>query len=86
MSYPKDSRRKANARDKARHRWVKQGDGDNRASIRKAIAAIVNPTKRAERKELMQHRKDIAHMMQHPLAETDAPTRNLLRRLRKSRR
>ncbi len=84
MSFPKDSRRKANARDKARHRWIKQGDGDNRASLRKAIGAIVNPAKRRERKELMTHRQDLKHLMQHPLA--GGGVRNLRKAQRKARR
>ncbi len=82
----KDSRSKANARDKARHRWVKKGDGDNRASLRKAIAAIVDPKVRRAKRKLMQHRQDIAHLRQHPLSGADPTIRNILKAVRKSRR
>ncbi len=86
----KDSRSKANARDKARYVWLKQGDGDNRASLRKAIGAIVKRATRLAKRTQMQHRKDIAHLMIHPLAKSNAADsvdiRNILKAMRRARR
>ncbi len=64
MSFPRDSRKAANARDAARHTWVVKGDGDNRHTLRKAVAAIVNRKERLARYALMTHRADIAYLMQ----------------------
>ncbi len=87
MSFPKDSRKKANARDAARHTWLKKGDGDNRASLQKALAAIVDSKKRAERREQMTHRKDLATLRQHPLAGAqDEAERAIVRNLQKTKR
>ncbi len=62
MSYAKISRKEAAFRDQQRSSWFRKGDGDNRASLRKAISAIVNRAERMAKRELMQHRKDIAYL------------------------
>ena len=66
--------------------WLVTGDGNNRASLRKSVAKIVSRKVRTEKRALMQHRQDIAHLRQHPLAFGDAPTRNLRKAQRKARR
>ena len=62
-------RRALNAADKARARWHVEGDGNNRASLRKVVATLPRKV-RMENRELMQHRQDIAYLMQNPRGTT----------------
>lgn len=60
-------RRAQQFEDKQRTKWTVEGDGVNRAKIRKEMANAPRAFRLLKRAQ-MQHRQDIAHLMQHPLA------------------
>ncbi len=70
-------------------RWLTSGDGVNRAKIRKEMASVPRAF-RLKKRAQMQHRQDIAHLMQHPAAgesgEAARKVRNALKALRRARR
>ncbi len=83
--YPLKGRRALNADDKARHRWVAQGDGNNRASIRKEMAHIPREAKKFKRGQ-MTHAKDIEALRQPDVCPSQGTeSRNFLKARRKSR-
>ncbi len=92
MSHARISRKEAAFRDQQRSSWFRKGDGDNRASIRKAIAAIIDRKERMAKRELMVHRRDIAYLRTTGLplqgdgrGQHRGPEFNRAKRLRRAR-
>ncbi len=83
---PVTGRRALNIADKARHVWVSQGDGNNRASIRKEMSLLPREARLFNRAK-MQHQVDLEALRQHPMAGGNEETtvRNALKALRKTR-